>query len=203
MNRVLAACAVLPFAFLSLGTASAATAQDDDKKPAPVTEQKVGADDVALTPLSDLNIKKTGIPPLLIAAQERPYALDGLSSCARLNAAVGDLNTLLGDDIDVPDSDGEKVDPGRVAQSVVGSLIPFRGLIRELSGANAQERKLQSAIIAGSTRRGFLKGMAQQKGCKGVARPATNGLVAFVDKGARRTADGTKIVARPVVQPTP
>lgn len=202
MKRLLVS-AVLPIALAALGTAHAAPAQQAEAKAEPVTDKKVGADDVALTPLSDLNIKKTGIPPLLITAQERPYALDGLTSCTRLNAAVSDLNVLLGDDIDVPDSDGEKVDPGRVAQSVVGSLIPFRGLIRELSGANAQERKLQSAIVAGSTRRGFLKGMAQQRGCKGIARPATNGLVAFVDTGAKKTSDGTRIVAKPVVQPTP
>ena len=202
MKRLIAASAALPLALALAGTAHAARTQEEKKDPVPVTEQKVDAGDVALTPLSDLNIKKTGIPPLLIAAQERPYSLDGLKSCAALNSAVTDLNTLLGEDIDVPDSDGDKVDAGRVAQSALGSLIPFRGLIRELSGANAQERKLQSAIIAGSTRRGFLKGMAQQKGCKGVARPATNGLVAFVDTGAKKTADGTKIVSRPVVQKT-
>ncbi len=201
MNRLLLA---LPLALVALAPAQARSAQDAEKKDAPVTDQKVDAGDVALTPLSDLNIKKTGIPPLLITAQERPYAVDGLRTCSQLNAAVTDLNTLLGEDIDVADSDGEGVDAGRVAQSVVGSLIPFRGLIRELSGANAQERKLQSAIVAGSTRRGFLKGMAQQRGCKGIARPATNGLVAYVapPKGKAAPA-GNRMVSKPVVQATP
>ncbi|WP_296678974.1 hypothetical protein [Novosphingobium sp.] len=203
MIRFVSAIYALPIAMLVMTPAHARDKQDPDKKPVPVTDQKVDAGDVALTPLSDLNIKKTGIPPLLIAAQDRPYSIDGMRTCAQLNAAVTDLNTLLGEDIDVADDGEGGPDAGRVAQSVVGSLIPFRGLIRELSGANSQERKLQSAIIAGSTRRGFLKGIAQQRGCKGIARPATNGLVAAADPAKTKSAAaGTAMTQKPVVQET-
>ena len=38
---------------------------------------------------------------------------------------------------------------GSVAKSVVGALIPFRGVIREISGANKHEREFQDAIMAG------------------------------------------------------
>ena len=63
---------------------------------------------------------------------------------------------------------------------MVGSFIPFRGLIREISGANEQERKLQLAIYAGSTRRSFLKGVGYQRGCPWPARPATPAMLAEI-----------------------
>jgi hypothetical protein len=60
-----------------------------------------------------------------------------------------------------------------MAQSVVGSLMPFRGIVREISGANDQRRKVQAAIEAGYARRAFLKGVGQERGCRYPARSAT------------------------------
>lgn len=139
----------------------------------PITDQTVTAGDVATTPLSDLNIKKQGIPQVLLDAEVRPYSLAGMSSCPRIAGAVRQLDTILGEDIDVQAARGLKPSPGRVAQSVLGSFIPFRGVIRELSGANAQEKKVQAAVYAGSARRAFLKGVGQSRGCRYPARPAT------------------------------
>lgn len=151
----------------------------DEKKdePAPVTQKDVSAGDVATTPLSDLNLKKGEIPPLLIAAEEKPYDLTGMTGCSRLTAAVNEFDAMLGEDIDIIDPAGG-TSAGKVAQSAVGSLIPFRGLIREVSGANSQDRKLQLAIRAGMARRGFLKGVGLQRGCAYPARPASPQIVA-------------------------
>ncbi|MGG2005328.1 hypothetical protein [Novosphingobium resinovorum] len=60
---------------------------------------------------------------------------------------------------------------------MVASFIPFRGLIREVSGANAQDRKVNAAIQAGLTRRGFLKGVGSAKGCRYPASPAPASVV--------------------------
>ena len=156
-------------ATIAIGAVPAA-AQDDTK---PVTDKEVTAVDVVATPATDLNLKKDEIPALLITAQERPYTLRGTSTCSQLSAAIGDLDAVLGDDIDLPKDGGRKMNAGRVAQSVVGSFIPFRGIIREVSGANNRERELQAAIIAGMARRAFLKGTGQAKGCRYPARSAT------------------------------
>ena len=51
--------------------------------------------------------------------------------------------------------------------AVVNSLIPFRGVVREISGAAAADRRLQAATDAGIARRGFLRGVYQTRGCKG------------------------------------
>ena len=59
----------------------------------------------------------------------------------------------------------------RVAGSAIGSIIPFGGIIGEVTGANAERRRYNEAVYAGTVRRGFLKGVGLQKGCKAPARP--------------------------------
>jgi len=155
------------------GQSAAASTSSSAQTSRPITDQTVTAGDVATTPLSDLNIKKQGIPQVLLDAELRPYSLAGMNTCPRIAGAVRQLDAILGEDIDVQAARGVKPTPGRVAQSVLGSFIPFRGVIRELSGANSQEKKVQAAIYAGSARRAFLKGVGQSRGCRYPARPAT------------------------------
>lgn len=137
----------------------------------------VTANDVVTKPLSDINLKKKMVPEVLEAAIERPYSLAGLRTCPRIQSAVRNLDAVLGDDIDAIEEKtrGEKRGnaAGHVAKSIVGSLIPFEGVIREISGANNHERQWQVAIYAGSVRRAFLKGVGLQKGCRYPARPAS------------------------------
>jgi hypothetical protein len=185
--------------------------------PRPLGDQTVTAGDVATTPLTDLNLKHDAIPPLLIAAQERPYDLAGLRRCTQIAAAIGDLDAVLGEDIDVAQARQQGVSVGQVAQSALGSFIPFRGVIRELSGANAQERKVDAAVYAGSVRRAFLKGVGQTRGCRYPARAATAAVLAQRDALAAAAAapkpapravrshrrGKTTYVSRPVVQKTP
>ena len=139
----------------------------------PITDRDVDAVDVATTPMSDLNLRKDKIPQVLIDAQARPYDLRGLKKCKALVRSVGELDDILGGDLDLPQEQRDRISAGRVAKSVVGSFIPFRGIIREISGANDQQRRVQDAIEAGLARRGFLKGVGQARGCPYPARPAT------------------------------
>lgn len=139
----------------------------------PFAERDLTAVDVAATPMSDLNLRKSEIPALLITAQEKPYDMTGLSRCSQIAAAVGELDAMLGDDLDMPRTARNWPSAGRLAQWAVGSFIPFRGAIRELSGANLQERRIQAAVQAGLARRAFLKGSGQAKGCRYPASAAT------------------------------
>jgi hypothetical protein len=193
-----------------------------DKAPdKPITQQDVGAKDVALTPLSDLNIKKGEIPQVLIDAQDDPYHLRGLARCPQIAAAVGELDAVLGEHLDVAQAKGGRDSAGRAALAALGSFIPFRGLIREVSGANSQERKIQNAIIAGSARRAFLKGVGQQRGCRYPARSATAAVIAQAEADAQAAeraknqpkaqsgrnrrgdrGDQVRTVSQPVVQKT-
>jgi hypothetical protein len=114
-------------------------------------------------------------PPKLLAIQGDPYSLAGLGKCSAIIREVTELNEVLGPDVnEMVDKDREKKreeTAGRVAGSLAGSVIPFRGLIGEVTGANAERRRYAAAVYAGTVRRGFLKGVGLQRGCKAPARP--------------------------------
>ena len=223
MRAPLPPIARLFVAGLVLASATPAFAGRQDKQDAdpgkPVTERPTTMKDAATTPLSDLNLKKDQIPALLLGAQQRPYELTGLRTCPQIAAAVGELDAVLGADSDLPGEARDRLSAGRVAQAAVGAFIPFRGLIREISGANESERKMQSAIMAGLARRGFLKGYGQARGCRYPARPATTADIIGAApaaapasnlapaqppkrKGSKRSKGNVDYVAQPVVQKT-
>lgn len=115
------------------------------------------------------------VPEKLIAIQGDPYSLAGLGRCAAIIREVGELDAVLGPDVNqqVDKSRAKKREEtaGRVAGTVAGSVIPFRGLIGEVTGANAERRRYAEAVYAGTVRRGFLKGVGLERGCKAPARP--------------------------------
>ncbi|HMO75168.1 MAG TPA: hypothetical protein PKD48_07470 [Sphingopyxis sp.] len=115
------------------------------------------------------------VPEKLLAIQDDPYSLAGLGRCAAIIREVEELNAVLGPDINerAEDSTARKRErtAGRVAGSVAGSIIPFGGLIGEVTGANAERRRYAVAVYAGTVRRGFLKGVGLERGCKAPARP--------------------------------
>ncbi|TWD19843.1 hypothetical protein FB596_11863 [Sphingobium sp. AEW013] len=145
---------------------TSALAQEAEK-PKDETFKKAG--NIASQPVRDIGLDKDEIPPVLVKAVENPYAPPPSRSCKGLKASLGELNAVLGEDFTV----GAKANENRagkiaeaVGKTIVNSLIPFRGLVREISGAAPQERRLQAAITAGIARRGYLRGMATSKGCK-------------------------------------
>ena len=151
-----------------------------------VDQPNVKAVDVVTKPLSDLNLKKDEAPPILLAAREQPYSLVGMRTCKAIQSEVGQLNAALGDDIDVSieKTRGEKRGNavGNVAKSVITAFIPFGGVIREVSGAAANDRQMQVLLYAGASRRAFLKGYGQARGCRYPARAASAGDVLALEK---------------------
>ncbi len=143
--------------------------------PMPVAAQVVpepDAAEVAKTPLRDLNIDARDIPEALKVAVENPYETARLKTCNAIVADIAELDTVLGADYDIAEgSDGGGINAGRIGQKVVGSIIPFRGILREVTGAADADRALRAAYTAGMVRRGFLKGLGMGRGCKYPARP--------------------------------
>lgn len=156
--------------------ATPAMARPQEDKP--ITSRDPDAVDVAKTPMTDLNVGRDGeIPALLIKATSEPYSLQNLAKCRQIAGAIQELDEVLGPDIDLPAAERDRINAGRVGKWVVASFIPFRGLIREVSGANAQDRKVNAAIQAGLTRRGFLKGVGAARGCRYPASPAPASVI--------------------------
>lgn len=124
---------------------------------------------IASQPAKDVGVAKTTIPPVLIAASENPYDMKGIKTCRDISAAFHALTDVIG-----PDFKGGEVKKenkaGKLAeaggQTVVNSLIPFRGLVREVTGAAPAQRRLNRAFDAGYARRGFLRGIHQTRKCK-------------------------------------
>lgn len=135
------------------------------------TAQQVGktAENVVTKPLKDANLIKDEIPPELQAIMAAPYSMKGLTTCKQVSAEIAKLTRVLGPDVDV-----QKPKSGDSASEIVlgelertaNGLIPGSGIIRKISGAEAQERKAKAAVFAGSLRRAYLKGWAAGKGCR-------------------------------------
>jgi hypothetical protein len=129
-------------------------------------EQK--AEGVVRQPIKDIGLMRENPPEVLKDAQRAPYTLAGLKSCADLRRAVGELDVVLGPDVDAVDDQGDAL-PTRLAEagakSIVNALIPFRGLVREASGAAEADRKFRMMVAAGMARRGYLKGVAEARKC--------------------------------------
>lgn len=153
-------------------TFAAPLAAQHSDEPEVVRGQEPDAEDVAMTPLRDLNLARDEIPEVLQEAAMAPYASERLTDCDALTREIGRLTAVLGPDLDLePDADG-RLSVGDVAKAAVDSFIPFQGIIREVTGAADHRRKFQAAILAGAVRRGYLKGLGDQRGCAYPASPA-------------------------------
>jgi len=137
----------------------------------------------ATTPLSDFNLVRATIPPALVEAQKKPYAVTSEQSCETLAAEVRALDDVLGPDLDAPASptNPSLIERGTTAagDAAVGALqgaaegiVPFRGWVRKLSGAERYSKDVAAAITAGSVRRAFLKGVRQARGCAPATMPS-------------------------------
>ncbi|HET9822041.1 MAG TPA: hypothetical protein VFQ16_09480 [Burkholderiaceae bacterium] len=159
MSRSATALALLAAAALG-GCASSASQQ---------------AGDAAATPLHDVNVVRAEIPPVLQAAARAPYAPPADASCAGLATAVQALDAALGADLDTPATAANpsllERGAGEALRSAAEGVIPFRGWVRKLSGAERYERRVEAAITAGGVRRAYLKGLGQAAGCAAPAAP--------------------------------
>ncbi len=169
---------VLSALVLSLFLAGAASAADRG-----TMQQKDGFRDAATAPLEDLNIKRTSIPDVLTRAVAAPYDMAGLDHCEAIAGEVGKLDAVLGPDLDEappPDNRSRLQKAGSAAhdgavtavRDETRSLLPFRGWIRMLTGANRQQKAVDGAIRSGGVRRGYLKGVGMRMNCAPPAAPS-------------------------------
>jgi len=109
--------------------------------------------------------------------------------CSDLIPLLSPLNEALGPDLDGTwqDEDGVQKGGGALATAASlasGALIPFRGWVRQLSGAEKHDRLVQSAIVAGAVRRAYLKGLGEARGCAPPATPSHQNSLRGIDLAA-------------------
>ncbi len=151
------------FAFMLLVTSTAAAAQN----------QRGPVESAATQPLRDTRISEDPIPESLQLAASAPYSTRGLESCAAIRAEIARLDSALG-----PDADAAGSEPGRGAElaavatrTAINALIPGLGIVRVVTGADRQQRRVEAAVHAGSIRRSFLKGLGSARRCQPPAAP--------------------------------
>jgi len=138
------------------------------------TATRIGT--AASVPLTDLNVAQEDIPAVLLTARANPYQLPASQNCVAISLEIRELDEVLGADLDAPVS---PADPSLIRRAswliqdqAVGALqrtaeglIPFRGWVRKLSGAERHSKHVSACIAAGSVRRAFLKGFAASENC--------------------------------------
>jgi hypothetical protein len=179
----------LPMVVLSLALAGCATTKSADSgapRAANGSSGTPGNDAVTqavTSPLSDLNLVNAPIPPVLRTSAKSPYAIPADNTCEALVDEVKALDEVLGSDLDTPPS---PTNPGlvergakEVGNAAVGALkntaeglVPFRGWVRKLSGAERYSKEVAAAIAAGTVRRAYLKGLGEARGCAAPAAPS-------------------------------
>lgn len=145
-------------------------------------------------PLRDLNLMRTKVAAPLQTARAAPYDLADLKECEHIRTQIAQLDGALG-----PDVDEGQDQPGVVkslAASAVRSAVklPFAGVVRHLSGADAKERVRQQSVQAGMARRAFLKGVALER-CN------PHGDVPYLEVAAAAPVVAPAVDLRPAVEP--
>lgn len=188
------ACLLLPFVLVACATKPSPTtqtpsAQTEAVASAPSSAAAPSADQVgdALTsPLRTLNLIKPDVAAPLRSAAEAPYATPQPLACETIRTEVLALNTALGPDLDfvVSNSNTSLVDRGSEAankaavnalRNAADGLIPYGGVLRQLTGANRAAKEAADARAAGVIRRAYLKGLGQAMKCEAPAAPLSEG----------------------------
>lgn len=133
----------------------------------------------AAAPLRDLNIGTRPVPGQL-ANLNNPYGTDTQTSCSAIFREAKQISDALsrnnrryaGTRRDNSTAGGQIGNVADVAvESATTFWIPFRGLIRQISGAAGRERKAIAADARGRERLGFLIGMGTTLRCPGFDLP--------------------------------
>jgi hypothetical protein len=156
-----------------------------------VTSTFEGAFEAVQSPLVDLNIKRETIPQALQDIAGNPYVLDDKPKCSQLAGDVAALDAMLGPDMQKNKrtklaSEGSLTDAASVSSytqegasmlqnEAIGfvagkaSIIPFRGLVRRITGASDHAKEVALAYESGKLRRAYLKGMMSAMKCAPVS----------------------------------
>lgn len=122
--------------------------------------------DAATQPLRDIGVVQIQPPAELESAGKEPYRMADGADCGALRSEIATLDGLLGPDIDTGAKDSA-FDPEELAAQALGGVvdIPFRGVVRRVTGAETRDRAMRRARLGGQMRRAFLKGVVTGLKC--------------------------------------
>ncbi|WP_156449717.1 hypothetical protein [Caulobacter sp. CCH9-E1] len=192
---------------VGIGAADAAVAGKRQKTPQ--TSSEANTDNLGsavVAPLRDINVMRSEIPDLLKKAVVDPYA-PPKTGCAPLRGEIQRLDAVLGDDYDDPKDDDKDESLSRPVLGVVAStitdVIPMRGWVRRLTGAERHDQRVREAIKAGFVRRGYLKGLMNAGTCQGDRTVFVTAKAAPKPPLVAAEAVPVQVAAAPVPPPPP
>lgn len=133
----------------------------------------------ARAPLKDFNLMRDSIPAVLTRI-EYPYQINGPVYCDKLVQEVTALDEVLGVSHDIHKDELSRSEATAEAASnaaqnaledVATGWIPYRSVVRRITGATKHERSIRKAYERGRIRRAFLKGVGGAFQCPYPARP--------------------------------
>jgi len=118
-------------------------------------------------PIRDLSLIREQAPPVLLHAVATPYDREQMNTCASVIHEIAELDDVLGPDLQPGAKPGSGLSVSGLASDLVGGAVglPFRGIVRQVTGAEERDRNLRAAVLAGMVRRGFLKGRLAEMTC--------------------------------------
>ena len=126
------------------------------------TSEEASSADLAgavTAPIRDLNLMRDEVPEVLTTARDAPYLDPQDASCEQLAEMIAPLDEALGPD---PGA-GAKPENGGASKMVFGAMadvtrdvIPFRGVVRRITGAARADQKVRETREAGQLRLQFL-----------------------------------------------
>lgn len=143
--------------------------------PALAQETEPDLGDALTQPLRDLSILRPETPEVLQRAVIAPYAdaptlANGGLDCAAIDGELESLDLALGEDLAGTNPQLSLMVQARTAAGnamidAVGDFVqlPYRSVIRRVTGAHRRDRERREAVQAGVVRRAFLKGMSARE----------------------------------------
>lgn len=139
-----------------------------------------GIQGAATAPLEDFNLIGEEVPEP-IAAVVYPYTAPRKTDCEDIAAELEALRPHLGIDYDEIGEDESLAERGGEAagdlvvdtvRDTTTGFIPFRGLVRQATGAAKRDREIRAAYQRALARRAFLRGLAVGLQCDPPAAPS-------------------------------
>jgi hypothetical protein len=156
------------------GPVAAAAPSSAERPPASEAASEIAAE-AARQPLRDVGLMKRSIPPALARIAD-PYAPPTGPGCGWLAYEINQIDLAIGPEPGAPTTvddrtsmqKGREMAGGAVADAARGALtglMPARGILRKLSGADKADRAYREAADRARVRRGYLRGLAAAEKC--------------------------------------
>jgi hypothetical protein len=126
--------------------------------------------EIGSQPARDVGAIQAGNPADPEKALGDPYSLKGLKTCAQLSTEVRKPQRGAGRRLRHRQRGPKENRAGKLAEAggktIINSIIPFRSLVREVTGAAPADRHMNAVVDAGLARRGFLRGVHYKQKCR-------------------------------------